>query len=45
MGSKNKGGREVRKAKKDKKVKGATPSSSAIPASTSSAKHQPAKSG
>jgi hypothetical protein len=43
MGSKNKGGREVRKAKKDKKVKGVAPSTSAIPASTSSAKNQPSK--
>jgi len=45
MASKNKGGREVRKAKKDKKVKGVTPSSSAIPPSTSSTKNQPTKAG
>ena len=42
MGSKNKGGREVRKPKKDKKVKGVATSTSAIPASRS--KEQPTKS-
>ena len=42
MGSKNKGGREVRKPKKDKKVKG-VPSTSALPTSTH-AKESSAKS-